>query len=358
MIMAEDYPPLSDAYGRRISYLRLSVTDRCNLRCLYCVPRTGKLSYLPHAAILRYEEFLRLIRLAVAFGARKVRLTGGEPFARKGFMSFVRALRREFPGLVLGVTTNATVLRRHVQELKDLGVDGLNISLDTLDPEVFFRITGQDSFAEVRAALDAALEAGLRVKINAVGLKGVNDRELPAFIRLARENPIDLRIIEYMPLGGRGLWSEAGFWPAAEILETARALADLTPAIRGGRALYADQAAAASGATRETAFTGPAKVYDIQGGHGRFGVITPVSDHFCASCNRLRITSDGQLRTCLFSDQEYDLRALLRDPETNDRDLYRFIQAANREKPMGTELLRSRSRPEAVIARRMTSIGG
>jgi cyclic pyranopterin phosphate synthase len=345
---------LADPYGRSIRYLRLSVTDRCNLRCLYCAPRAGAMKFIAHADVLRYEEFMRLIRLAVNFGVKKVRLTGGEPFVRLGFMDFIRAIRREFPLLLLGVTSNATLLGRHVRELKEAGLESLNISLDSFRADVFARITGRDLLKEVLAALEQALKIGLRVKINAVGLKGVNDRELPDFLSFVKNNPVDLRIIEYMPLGGRGKWKDEDFWPAAAILEEARKYAELSPA----RLHSGQEEPGGRGSAGDAGTDGPARLYDIAGSQGRFGIITPVSEHFCSRCNRLRVTAEGRLRTCLFSDREYDLRALLRDRDKSDADVRAIIREANLEKPLGSELLRARKSREAVIGRSMSSIGG
>lgn len=344
---------LKDTYGRGISYLRLSVTDRCNFRCLYCAPQVEGMEYLPHSDILSYEEFLRLVRLAVSFGVKKVRLTGGEPFVRAGLMDFIRKLRNEFPDLILGITTNATNIRQHIRELKELELDSLNISLDTLQPETFKHITGVDLFHEVRAAIDEAIDAGLTLKVNAVGLKGINSHELPDFLRFAKENPIDFRIIEYMPLGGRGRWTDENFWPAVQILEEACTYEELTPTSRPAKSTSSSQLPA-----KRPNMPGPARLYDINGGKGRFGIITPVSEHFCAACNRLRITSDGKLRTCLFSDIEHDLRSIVRDPLKTDADIYSIIEEANRTKPLGTELLQARKRRDAVIERKMSSIGG
>lgn len=357
-------PVLRDAHGRSVSYLRLSVTDRCNLRCLYCAPHTGELPFIPHNQILRYEEFLRFIRLIRVCGVRKLRLTGGEPFIRKGFMDFVRCLRREFPDLFLGITTNATALLPHVQELRRLGLNSLNISLDSLKAESFARITGQDCFALVKEALRQAIDSGLRVKINAVGLRGINDNELADFIGFAVKYPVDFRIIEHMPLGGRGLWREENFWPAQRILEEAGALVRLSPVPGAAEGSEAPGGAPDEGSGGEPdrmrggALDGPARLYDIAGGVGRFGVITPVSAHFCASCNRLRLTADGRLRPCLFSDQEYDLRSLLRDGSKEDADIQALLKEAIRQKPIGAELLAARARRESAIERRMSSIGG
>ena len=357
--MAQDkedngYGLLSDSHGRGINYLRLSVTDRCNLRCLYCAPQVEGMEFIPHQDILSYEEFLRLVRLAVSFGVKKVRLTGGEPFARLGFMDFLRSLRGEFPELIIGITTNATVLGENIAELKRLKLNSLNISLDTFKPEVFRRITGSEKFQAVLDGIMAGIECGLAVKVNAVGLMGVNDGEIKDFIEFARLHPVDFRVIEFMPLGGRGHWTDANFWSAVDILAEARKYAVLTPSERADKAAISGELPSG----QRPGFGGPAKLYDIDGGKGRFGIITPVSQHFCSTCNRLRITSEGKLRTCLFSDVEYDLRALLRDPSKTDADIYRLIHEANSAKPLGTELLQARKKRDAVIQRPMSSIGG
>lgn len=209
--MVMDYASLHDAHGRGINYVRLSVTDRCNLRCMYCAPQVEGLRFIPHEDILSYEEFMRLVRLAVGFGVKKLRLTGGEPFARLGFMDFLAALRAEFPDLVIGITTNATMLEENVAALARLKINSLNISLDTFKPELFERITGVAQFGAVMGGIMAALEAGLQVKVNAVGLRGVNDGELGDFIAFAKKHPVDFRVIEFMPLGGRGRWTEENF---------------------------------------------------------------------------------------------------------------------------------------------------
>lgn len=350
----QNYQGLHDSHGRGINYLRLSVTDRCNLRCLYCAPLVEGMSFIPHEDILSYEEFLRLVRLSVGFGVRKVRLTGGEPFARLGFMDFVRSLREEFPELVIGITTNATALSENIAELKRLKLNSLNISLDTFKPEVFKRITNSEHFNRVLGGVMDAIEAGLNVKINSVGLKGINDGEIKDFIAFAKKYPVDFRVIEFMPLGGRGHWTDENFWEANDILEEAHNYAVLTPSLRADKAAIPGELPSG----QAPGLSGPAKLYDIEGGKGRFGIITPVSQHFCATCNRLRITSEGKLRTCLFSDTEYDLRSLLRDPSKTDQDIYALIAEANLVKPLGTELLQARKKRDAVIARSMSSIGG
>jgi GTP 3',8-cyclase len=330
-------PQLADDKGRTVSYLRLSVTDRCNLRCLYC---DGRMSQrLTHFDVLRYEELLNLIGLASNLGIRKVRLTGGEPFARKDFMEFVEHVRERFPHLTLRLTTNGTLLAPFAPRLAKAGIDRVNVSLDTLDAATFARVTGQDLFNEVRRGIDACLEAGVRVKINAVALRGVNDRELAGFLDLARRQPIDVRFIEYMPMGGAD-WKPEQVWSAADILAEANALAKLSPL------------------PRDDADAGPAQMFALEGGKGRFGLITPLSNHFCGTCNRLRITSGGELRTCLFSDRTYRLRPALRHKKLGLPFVERILKLALRGKPVGADLLAARRAGQGVSATSMSSIGG
>lgn len=328
---------LADDKGRQVSYLRLSVTDRCNLRCLYC---DGQMSQrLTHHDVLRYEELLDLMGLARGLGIGKVRLTGGEPFARKDFMEFLERARERFPEVSLRLTTNGTLVAPYAARLAAAGVDRVNISLDTLDAATFARVTGQDLYPQVRRAIDACIEAGIRVKINAVAMRGVNDHELPGFLALARDLPVDIRFIEYMPMGGAE-WHAEQVWRASEILEEAQVLVKLSPL------------------ARDAEDAGPAQMYAIEGGKGRLGLITPLSNHFCGSCNRLRITSGGVLRTCLFSDRVYRLRPALRHPKLGLPAVERILRLALRKKPVGAELLAARRAGEGVSATSMSSIGG
>lgn len=328
---------LSDAHGRSVSYLRLSVTDRCNLRCLYCDNQMS--NRLQHADVLRYEEMLDLMGLARGLGIGKVRLTGGEPFARRDFMEFLERARARFPDLRLRVTTNGTLLAPFAPRLAQAGVDRVNISLDTLDPATFARVTGRDLYHEVRRGIDACLEAGIRVKINAVALRGVNDHELPGFLALAAELPLDVRFIEYMPMGG-SQWRAEQVWRASEILAEAKTLAQLLEL------------------PRDAEDAGPAQMFAIGGGAGRLGLITPLSNHFCAGCNRLRITSGGALRTCLFSDRVYRLRPALRHARLGLPFVERILRLALRRKPVGADLLAARRAGQGVSHTAMSSIGG
>jgi cyclic pyranopterin phosphate synthase len=334
----ESASKLVDAFGRTINYLRLSITDRCNLRCFYC-NTCENFRFLPHENILTYEECLSLIRLTHSLQVSKVRLTGGEPFARKDFVRFLARIMRELPGLDLRVTTNATLLQGKVAALKDIGLQCLNISLDTLDREKYRRITGRDYFPRVRKAIDECLEAGIRVKLNVVAMRGVNDNELEDFVSFALNNPLDLRFIEFMPIGEHSAWNRDMYWSTGDILSAIRSRTSLEPADSSGDTC------------------GPAQMYALPEGLGRIGIISPLSEHFCSRCNRFRITSDGKLRTCLFSDKEYNLRALLRSPKLGMDKVLRVMLAANARKPMGYRLLEN-SGDNSVCRRGMSAIGG
>lgn len=329
-----DRPALLDGHQRVASYLRLSVTDRCNLRCSYC--RSGAETFIPHTDILRYEELLDIVGLAVDMGIEKVRVTGGEPFARKGLVSFLEAMRSRHAALDIRLTTNATLIGPHIAELAALGVNAVNISIDTFKPERYTQTTGRDLLPRVLENIDALQHAGVLVKLNAVAMRGVNDDELPDFLAFARSRRLDIRFIEFMPMGEGTLWSASLFWSADDILAAARSLVKLTPETSQGNA-------------------GPASMYAIEGG-GRLGLITPLSNHFCGFCNRLRVTSDGRLRTCLFDDREFRIREALRHPRLSLDAVRRILLAATKRKPIGADILRQRT--NEVARRRMTAIGG
>ena len=211
---------LHDGHGRSVRYLRLSVTDRCNLRCLYC-RSNAKQRCIPHEQVLRYEEMARMVGIAASLGIGKVRLTGGEPFARKGCGQFLAMLHARFPDMDLRVTTNGTLLEPHIPLLRRIGVSAVNLSLDSFDRETFARVTGRDLLPPVLAALDGLLAAGVRVKINVVAMRGVNDGQMDDFVHAARTMPLDLRFIEFMPMGSGTLWSPENFWSADDIREEA-----------------------------------------------------------------------------------------------------------------------------------------
>lgn len=330
--------PLTDAHGRIVRYLRLSVTDRCNLRCLYC-NSNARTESIPHPMVLRYEEMLSIVDVAVSLGVHKVRLTGGEPFARKGFINFLEMLRGRYPELDIRITTNATLVRPYVNVLRDVGINAMNISLDSFNAASFASITGRNLLGEVLATIDALLKANIPLKINAVALRYTTSLELPAFVDFVRRNPVDVRFIEFMPMGADSQWSKKHFLPAADLLAAVHKISPLTPCTEDPRA------------------HGPARMYTIEGAKGRLGFITPLSNHFCFSCNRLRVTSDGRLRTCLFADQEYNLLPALRNPKLGPDFLRRIFVAANERKPVGADILRRRG-SAPVSQKAMVGIGG
>ena len=285
---------MKDSFDRRIDYLRLSVTDRCNLRCFYCSPGRDFV-FIPPEEILSYEEFLRLARLALEIGVTRFRITGGEPLVRKGLAGFIRSLIELKGTEDIALTTNGILLRDNLNSLWEAGLRRINISLDSLDPQTYRVITGGGRLQDVLDAIDGALEKGFSpVKINTVLLKGKND-DLSPFVALAAEKPVHIRFIELMDFSP----SQGYFVSGAE------ALARLA---RFGRP---EEAAAPEGA-------GPARYFTLPGMKGSIGFISPYSDHFCASCNRLRISADGRLLPCLFSRWSMDLKKLLRSGADDD----------------------------------------
>ena len=287
-----------DRYQREIHYLRLSVTDLCNLRCRYCMP--DGVEKLEREAVLTYEEFLRLSALFAQCGIDTVRVTGGEPLVRKNVAQLVAGLK-ETPGIRrVTLTTNAVLLAEQLPALLDAGLDSVNISLDTLRPEVFRQITARDDFAAVQAGLQAALESGLPVKLNCVPQAGVNEGELEALAALAKDNALQVRFIEMMPIGyGAAMPCISG------------------PELRARFARRWPELAPLSPAQEHALGDGPAVYYTVPGWQGSIGFIAAVHGKFCASCNRVRLTSQGFLRPCLASETGCDLRALLRSGADN-----------------------------------------
>lgn len=332
-------PRLSDVHGRSVRYLRLSVTDRCNLSCLYCSDVERK-HFIPHENILRYEHFMRLIGIAQKQGIGKIRITGGEPFARKGCMDFLKKIRELFPGLRLAVTTNATLIEPFIRELAELKPESVNISLDSFRADTFRKITGHDMHGAVLANIDRLLALGQKVKLNAVLLKGMSDVEADDFAHAVKEMPLDIRFIEFMPMGCKTRWTEADFLSAAAMREKLSTHLALSPAV-----------------PEDAAYAGPAKMFNVEGAKGRLGFISAVSQHFCSQCNRLRLTSDGKLRACLFSDQEYRLAPMLDAAKVGDEALARVMVRACQRKPLGNDLLLAR-RNSAVAQKEMSGIGG
>ena len=334
---------MKDQFGRGIDYLRISLTDRCNLRCIYCMPEEG-VQAMSHDDILRVEEIAKFVRLAAEQGIKRVRLTGGEPLVRKGVVDLVREIANT-PGIEdISMTTNGILLPKMAAELKEAGLTRVNISLDTLDPVQFTYITRRGKLEDVFTAIDTAIEYDFSpIKINAVAVRSL-DQDFFGFAKLSMDKPLHVRFIEYMPVGestggtGHG-WTKDDIIPAEELREIINARAveeDMLPL----EPVY-EQDAPSGG--------GPAAYWKFPGAQGTVGFISAMSNHFCATCNRIRLTADGKLRPCLFSDEEIDVREALRSG-TED-DVVTTIQEALRIKPdehhhrEGTE-------------RRMSQIGG
>lgn len=332
---------MKDGQGRQIDYLRISLTDRCNLRCIYCMPEHGVKS-IPHESVLTLEEVHKAIECASQLGIKHIRFTGGEPTVRKGLLSLIERTAQT-PGIEsVALTTNAILLPGMAADLKAAGLSRVNISLDTLDAEQYRFITRLGNLDDALKGIKAALSAGLfPVKLNTVVVRSLN-QDLLSFARLTVDAPLHVRFIEYMPIGngddcGGCGWGPADVVPAKEIIETISAqaqsigLGSLQPAI----------------ATPDG--WGPAQYYRLPGAQGTVGVISAISNHFCASCNRLRLTADGKIKPCLFSDTEYDIRSALR--KGSEEEVLSVFKAALSHKPSGHE--------HRVGTRRMMSqVGG
>ncbi len=335
-MIAQDTPPLIDGFGRTVTYLRVSVTDRCDLRCVYCMAE--HMTFLPKAEVLSLEELDRLATIFVGLGVRKLRLTGGEPLVRKGMMDLVRSLGRHLKtGALeeLTLTTNGTRLTEFASDLAAAGVRRINVSMDTLKPDLFRKLTRGGDLAKVQAGIGAARDAGLAVKINAVALKDDNAGEIPDLIRWAHGEGHDLTLIETMPLGEIEADRTDQYLSLAQVrreLESFWTLEDL-PLSTGGPARYV-----------RIAETG-----------GRLGLITPLSHNFCEACNRVRLTCTGTLHSCLGQDDASDLRAVLR-AGASDADLVEAIRNAVDAKPKGHDFQITRRAP--AVARHMSTTGG
>jgi GTP 3',8-cyclase len=289
---------LVDRFGRVHTDLRVSLTDRCTLRCTYCMPEEG-LPWLQRSDLLSDDEIVRLVGIATTLGVRSVRLTGGEPLLRPGLPDLVRRLAGIEPRLKLSLTTNGLRLRKLAADLKAAGLDRVNVSLDTLSPETFTALTRRPGHELVLDGIAAAAEEGLTpVKVNTVLTRGVNDHEILDLLEWCLERGYELRFIESMPLDAQHGWSKETMIPAAEILATVATRHELTPEPGRGSA--------------------PAETWLVDGGPGLLGVIASVTAPFCAACDRLRLTADGQIRNCLFARSETDLRAQLRAGATDD----------------------------------------
>lgn len=330
-----------DKYKREINYLRVSITDRCNLRCVYCMPKEG-LSLLGHDDILKYEEMLRIVGIARKLGIAKVRVTGGEPLVRRGVTGFLAELGKL--GLEdISLTTNGILLESFAEPIRKAGVGRINVSLDSLDPERYARITRGGDLSAVLRGLERAGQVGFSpIKINVVAVRGFNDDEAVAFARLTLEKPYEIRFIELMPIGGEK-GSDEKYVSNDELMERVARIGTLHP-VESGRP--------------KRNLSGPASRFRLQGALGVIGFISPISHNFCHACNRLRLTADGGLRACLMVDGEVDLKRPMRNGCT-DADLEELIRRAILNKPLGQHTGgAAEDRHRRKCAREMPTIGG
>ena len=333
-------PSLVDPFQRTITYLRVSVTDRCDFRCVYCM--SEHMEFLPRAELLTLEELDRLCSAFVGLGVRKLRVTGGEPLVRRDIMTFFRAMSRHLASGALDeltVTTNGSQLARFAHDLAACGVRRINVSLDTLDAGRFARITRWGRLGQVLDGLDAAVDAGLRVKINTVALKGVNEDELHDLVAWCGERGFDLAFIEVMPMGDLG---------NEDRLDQYWSLRDLRRELDGRWTL--------TDTTERTG--GPARYARVAETGGRIGFITPLTHNFCESCNRVRLTCTGQLYMCLGQEDDADLRAVMRERPGDADALATAIRAAIARKPKGHAFDYSRRAVAGQVTRHMSHTGG
>ena len=329
---------MRDKFNREINYLRVSITDRCNLRCSYCRPEEG-ISLKSHDDILRYEEIIKVVTVAVKMGLVKVRVTGGEPLLRRGFVEFLFALKKITALQDISITTNGVLLEEFARSIFAAGVHRINISLDSLDKIKYARITNGGNLDDVLRGIAKAAEIGFApIKINTVAIKGFNEDEVLSFARLAAEEHFQVRFIELMPIRQNDADYSDGYLPAQHLMQEIGRRYKLQP--QPGQRSRAD---------------GPARIFKIKGGNGEIGFINPISGHFCATCNRLRLTADGKLRPCLLHDEEVDLKKALRE-SGRDKELESLVREAVLLKPLQHNL--------ALINRRfncqraMSAIGG
>ena len=332
--------PLIDTFGRVHNNLRISVTDRCNIRCFYCMPEEG-IDYLPRKELLTYEEMERIVQLFASLGIDKVRITGGEPFLRKGMMEFLERLSQTEGLKKLNITTNGTLTAGLVPDLKRIGITSVNLSLDSLDPAHFFQITRRDSFPQVMQTFEALLENGIPTKINTVVMAGRNIEDIVPMAELAREHPVGVRFIEEMPFNGSGSNSGSGnmgTWDYPKILDHLRRHFPGLQKIKD--------------APNSTSFN-----YRIPGFRGTVGIIAAYSRLFCGSCNRIRLTPQGMLKTCLYDDGVFNLRDLIRAGASNEQLADTLLNALGNRAKDGFEAERRRNFG-LPVSESMATIGG
>lgn len=326
-----------DNHGRPMNYLRLAITDRCNLRCFYCMPEGG-IQYLPRKELLTFEEIERLVRMLASMGVSKVRLTGGEPFVRTDLMSLIHRIA-EVPGIRdLHLTTNGVLTAPYVTELKSLGIASVNLSLDTLDRQRFRTITRRDEFEKVMETYNALMHSGIPLKINAVVMEGRNTEDIIPLVQLTKDSPVDVRFIEEMPFNGEGTHYPQLTWTYNKILDHVR---QHYPGI-----------SKASDPQFSTASN-----YTIPGHKGKIGIIAAFSRTFCGTCNRIRVTAQGTLKTCLYDDGVLDIKTLLRTTDDDEKIKTELIKAFRSRAADGFEAEEKRQ-SHTPINESMSTIGG
>jgi len=321
---------MKDSFNRNIDYLRISVTDRCNLRCIYCMPAEG-IKLLPHNEILSYEEILKIIKIATTIGISKIRITGGEPLLRKDVVSFIEKTVRIEQIKDIGMTTNGVLLKKYAKDLYQAGLKRINVSLDSLEEDKFKKITRFGFLKDVLEGIESAYRVGLNpIKINVVVMRGINDDEIEKFARLSLQVPYQIRFIEFMPIG-HNYWGEELFISTKEIKQKIQYnVGTLTPV--------------------QVKKSGPAEYFMLEGAKGLLGFISPLTTHICSMCNRIRLTADGKLRPCLFSDKEIDLKKILRSGASQE-EIKQILIKAIQLKPQGISI-------ESKPLRPMSTIGG
>lgn len=323
-----------DKFERVIDYLRISLTDRCNLRCVYCMPQSG-VKLFEHKEILTYEEIARVAGIATSLGVRKIRITGGEPLVRKN-ISYLIASLKAIQGIEdISLTTNGILLEKYARKLSAAGLNRVNVSLDTLRPDRYREITRGGDFSLVIKGINAAEEAGLSpVKINMVPIRHLNDDEISDFARMTLITSRQVRFIEFMPIGSRDILNNRGYISTDELKKTIENIGPLIPVRLRKR--------------------GPAKYFRFDGAPGVIGFISALTHHFCEDCNRLRLTADGKLRPCLFSETEIDLKPALRK-QSSDKEIERLLRLAIEIKPEGHKI---EQRDDLSSLKQMSRIGG
>lgn len=303
---------IKDKYDRIIDYMRISITDRCNLRCIYCMPSDG-IKPIGHKEILSHEEIIKIVGIAAGLGVRKIRLTGGEPLIRKNLAYLISSIN-SIEGIEdISLTTNGLLLKRYARSLADAGLRRVNVSLDSFRPGRYSEITRGGDISNVLEGIREAEEAGLLpIKINMVPIRGFNDDEIEDFARLTLTNTYHIRFIEFMPIGAREIWSHEKYISTDEIKEIVSAIAPLIPV--------------------KIRKSGPARYFRFEGAPGVIGFISPITNHFCNTCNRLRLTSDGKIRPCLFSNTEIDLKSAIRCG-ASDEEIERLLRLSIEIKP-------------------------